>query len=116
MIYKYRAQSQDSQTQISWLPAMETLYTNRNTNPVFPGAGCLGPGDRVWGSVSWCLGLGRGTREAVLSLSCVFSVQAKWQCLIKEGHSHLDMFEHISLMTLDSLQKCVFSYDSNCQE
>ena len=116
MIYKYRAQSQDSQTQISWLPAMETLYTNRNTNPVFPGAGCLGPGDRVWGSVSWCLGLGRGTREAVLSLSCVFSVQAKWQRLIKEGHSHLDMFEHISLMTLDSLQKCVFSYDSNCQE
>ncbi|XP_045846000.1 cytochrome P450 4F2-like isoform X3 [Meles meles] len=26
------------------------------------------------------------------------------------------MFEHISLMTLDSLQKCVFSFDSNCQE
>nr|XP_020725360.1 phylloquinone omega-hydroxylase CYP4F11-like isoform X4 [Odocoileus virginianus texanus] len=41
---------------------------------------------------------------------------AKWQHLIKEGHTHLDMFEHISLMTLDSLQKCVFSYDSNCQE
>ncbi|OWK12565.1 hypothetical protein Celaphus_00003049, partial [Cervus elaphus hippelaphus] len=30
--------------------------------------------------------------------------------------TRLDMFEHISLMTLDSLQKCVFSYDSNCQE
>ncbi|XP_044938352.1 cytochrome P450 4F3 isoform X4 [Mustela putorius furo] len=26
------------------------------------------------------------------------------------------MFEHISLMTLDSLQKCVFGFDSNCQE
>jgi len=63
------------------------------------------------------LGLGRGTREAILSFSCVlFSVQAKWQHLIKEGHTHLDMFEHISLMTLDSLQKCIFSYDSNCQE
>ncbi|XP_065773610.1 cytochrome P450 4F2-like isoform X2 [Muntiacus reevesi] len=43
-------------------------------------------------------------------------MHAKWQRLIKEGHIHLDMFEHISLMTLDSLQKCVFSYDSNCQE
>ncbi|KAM9732038.1 cytochrome P450 4F2-like isoform 3-T6 [Dama dama] len=42
--------------------------------------------------------------------------QAKWQRLIKEGHTHLDMFEHITLMTLDSLQKCVFSYNSNCQE
>ncbi|XP_043767071.1 prostaglandin E2 omega-hydroxylase CYP4F21 isoform X3 [Cervus elaphus] len=43
-------------------------------------------------------------------------MHAKWQRLITEGHTHLDMFEHISLMTLDSLQKCVFSYESNCQE
>uniref|UniRef100_A0A8B9YHT5 Uncharacterized protein n=1 Tax=Bos mutus grunniens TaxID=30521 RepID=A0A8B9YHT5_BOSMU len=41
---------------------------------------------------------------------------AKWQRLALEGSTRLDMFEHISLMTLDSLQKCVFSYDSNCQE
>uniref|UniRef100_A0A8D0Q3H2 Uncharacterized protein n=1 Tax=Sus scrofa TaxID=9823 RepID=A0A8D0Q3H2_PIG len=41
---------------------------------------------------------------------------AKWQRLVTEGHNRLDMFEHISLMTLDSLQKCVFSFDSNCQE
>uniref|UniRef100_A0A8D1BD41 Uncharacterized protein n=1 Tax=Sus scrofa TaxID=9823 RepID=A0A8D1BD41_PIG len=41
---------------------------------------------------------------------------AKWQHLASEGHTRLDMFEHISLMTLDSLQKCVFSFDSNCQE
>eukprot|EP00073_Rattus_norvegicus_P037250 XP_008763415.1 PREDICTED: cytochrome P450 4F5-like isoform X1 [Rattus norvegicus] len=26
------------------------------------------------------------------------------------------MFENISLMTLDSLQKCLFGFDSNCQE
>ncbi|XP_051828016.1 cytochrome P450 4F3-like [Antechinus flavipes] len=26
------------------------------------------------------------------------------------------MFEHISLVTLDSLQKCIFSYNSDCQE
>ncbi|XP_047632682.1 cytochrome P450 4F6-like [Phacochoerus africanus] len=43
-------------------------------------------------------------------------MHAKWQRLASEGHTHLDMFEHISLMTLDSLQKCVFSFDSNCQE
>ncbi|XP_058513694.1 cytochrome P450 4F2-like [Ochotona princeps] len=43
-------------------------------------------------------------------------MHAKWQRLASEGSARLDMFEHISLMTLDSLQKCVFSYDSNCQE
>ncbi|XP_064237775.1 cytochrome P450 4F11-like isoform X3 [Aotus nancymaae] len=40
----------------------------------------------------------------------------KWQRLASEGSTRLDMFEHISLMTLDSLQKCVFNFDSNCQE
>ncbi|XP_047700336.1 cytochrome P450 4F3-like [Prionailurus viverrinus] len=43
-------------------------------------------------------------------------MHAKWKCLVSEGSTRLDMFEHISLMTLDSLQKCVFSFDSNCQE
>ncbi|XP_040096948.1 cytochrome P450 4F3-like isoform X2 [Oryx dammah] len=43
-------------------------------------------------------------------------MHAKWERLVTEGHTHLDMFEHISLLTLDSLQKCVFSFDSNCQE
>ncbi|XP_044109963.1 cytochrome P450 4F3 isoform X4 [Neovison vison] len=43
-------------------------------------------------------------------------MHAKWKRLVSEGSNHLDMFEHISLMTLDSLQKCVFSFDSNCQE
>ncbi|CAO2604691.1 Leukotriene-B4 omega-hydroxylase 3 [Lemmus lemmus] len=41
---------------------------------------------------------------------------AKWQHLISEGNTRLDMFEHVSLMTLDSLQKCVFSFNSHCQE
>nr|XP_012613811.1 phylloquinone omega-hydroxylase CYP4F2-like isoform X2 [Microcebus murinus]XP_012613812.1 phylloquinone omega-hydroxylase CYP4F2-like isoform X2 [Microcebus murinus] len=41
---------------------------------------------------------------------------AKWQRLASEGIARLDMFEHISLMTLDSLQKCIFSFDSHCQE
>uniref|UniRef100_A0A8C6R2Q0 Cytochrome P450, family 4, subfamily f, polypeptide 14 n=2 Tax=Nannospalax galili TaxID=1026970 RepID=A0A8C6R2Q0_NANGA len=43
-------------------------------------------------------------------------MHAKWQYLISECSARLDMFEHVSLMTLDSLQKCVFSFDSNCQE
>ncbi|EDL10776.1 cytochrome P450, family 4, subfamily f, polypeptide 18, partial [Mus musculus] len=43
-------------------------------------------------------------------------MHAKWQRLASKGSAYLNMFEHISLMTLDSLQKCVFSFDSNCQE
>ncbi|XP_070794383.1 ultra-long-chain fatty acid omega-hydroxylase [Pituophis catenifer annectens] len=43
-------------------------------------------------------------------------MHAKWHRLISAGPISLDMFKHISLMTLDSLQKCVFSSNSNCQE
>ncbi|XP_020824985.1 cytochrome P450 4F3-like isoform X1 [Phascolarctos cinereus] len=43
-------------------------------------------------------------------------MHAKWRHLCAEGGNYLDMFEHISLMTLDSLQKCIFSHNSNCQE
>uniref|UniRef100_A0A7N4P318 Cytochrome P450 family 4 subfamily F member 8 n=1 Tax=Sarcophilus harrisii TaxID=9305 RepID=A0A7N4P318_SARHA len=43
-------------------------------------------------------------------------MHAKWRRLCAEGTNYLEMFEHISLMTLDSLQKCIFSYNSNCQE
>ena len=61
--------------------------------------------------------MGRGSEEAIPSPNPgPFSVQAKWQRLVTEGHTHLDVFEHISLVTLDSLQECVFSFDSNCQE
>ncbi|XP_025149961.3 prostaglandin E2 omega-hydroxylase CYP4F21-like [Bubalus bubalis] len=43
-------------------------------------------------------------------------MHTKWERLVTQGHTRLDMFEHVSLLTLDSLQKCVFSFDSNCQE
>ncbi|XP_077186109.1 ultra-long-chain fatty acid omega-hydroxylase isoform X2 [Paroedura picta] len=43
-------------------------------------------------------------------------MHGKWCKLTTTGVVSIDMFEQISLMTLDSLQKCVFSYDSNCQE
>ncbi|XP_059848106.1 ultra-long-chain fatty acid omega-hydroxylase isoform X2 [Hypanus sabinus] len=39
----------------------------------------------------------------------------KWLRLLSEGEPSLEMFDHISLMTLDSLLKCTFSFDSNCQ-
>ena len=47
---------------------------------------------------------------------CVSLSQAKWRRLAEGPVVSLDMFEHISLMTLDTLQKCVFSHNSNCQE
>ncbi|XP_021105989.1 cytochrome P450 4F4-like isoform X2 [Heterocephalus glaber] len=40
---------------------------------------------------------------------------AKWQCLALEGSARLNMFEHISLMTLDSLQKSIFCFIDNGQ-
>ncbi|KAM5237922.1 cytochrome P450 4F6-like [Ctenodactylus gundi] len=43
-------------------------------------------------------------------------MHAKWHRLVSQGSDRLDMFEHISLMTLDSLQKCVFGFNSNCQD
>ncbi|XP_060108382.1 ultra-long-chain fatty acid omega-hydroxylase [Heteronotia binoei] len=43
-------------------------------------------------------------------------MHGKWRRLTTAGGVSMDMFQQISLMTLDSLQKCVFSYDSNCQE
>ncbi|KAK5616476.1 hypothetical protein CRENBAI_010039 [Crenichthys baileyi] len=41
----------------------------------------------------------------------------KWQRLVAEGTTNIEMFDHLTLMTLDSLLKCAFSYQkSNCQE
>nr|XP_056701135.1 cytochrome P450 4A11-like [Euleptes europaea] len=40
----------------------------------------------------------------------------KWEKLIAQDPTKsLEMFDHISLMTLDSIMKCAFSYKSNCQ-
>ncbi|XP_051828004.1 ultra-long-chain fatty acid omega-hydroxylase [Antechinus flavipes] len=47
---------------------------------------------------------------------CTDIMHAKWNRLVAGTTASLDMFEHVSLMTLDSLQKCVFSYNSDCQE
>ncbi|XP_070822232.1 cytochrome P450 4B1-like [Chaetodon trifascialis] len=38
----------------------------------------------------------------------------KWKCYADTNKS-FELFEHVSLMTLDSILKCAFSYNSNCQ-
>ncbi|XP_043938227.1 cytochrome P450 4F3-like [Protopterus annectens] len=38
----------------------------------------------------------------------------KWEKLSKNNQS-VELFEHVSLMSLDTLLQCAFSYDSNCQ-
>ncbi|XP_034533589.1 cytochrome P450 4F3 [Notolabrus celidotus] len=40
----------------------------------------------------------------------------KWHRLVSEGRNNIEMFDHVTLMTLDSLLKCAFSYSSNCQQ
>lgn len=41
-------------------------------------------------------------------------IQDKWRHLLAAGQNDLDMFEHMSSLTLDSLLKCTFSCDSEC--
>ncbi|XP_061770989.1 cytochrome P450 4B1 [Nerophis ophidion] len=38
----------------------------------------------------------------------------KWELYSSNGES-FELFKHVSLMALDSILKCAFSYDSNCQ-
>ncbi|KAL7985113.1 hypothetical protein Chor_003683 [Crotalus horridus] len=38
----------------------------------------------------------------------------KWEQLISQEKT-VELFEHVSLMTLDSIMKCAFGYNSNCQ-
>uniref|UniRef100_A0A8C6THR8 aromatase n=1 Tax=Neogobius melanostomus TaxID=47308 RepID=A0A8C6THR8_9GOBI len=38
----------------------------------------------------------------------------KWEKYSETGET-FELFEHVSLMTLDSILKCAFSYNSNCQ-
>lgn len=59
--------------------------------------------------------------DILKSYTAIFNTSAKtmhdkWCRLAAEGKTNIEMFDHISLMTLDSLLKCAFSYNSNCQE
>ncbi|XP_054630471.1 cytochrome P450 4F3 isoform X3 [Dunckerocampus dactyliophorus] len=44
------------------------------------------------------------------------TMHEKWRRLAAEGRTTVEIFDHVTLMTLDSLLKCAFSYSSNCQE
>lgn len=39
----------------------------------------------------------------------------KWRRLAAKGPTTIETFDHVALMTLDSLLKCAFSYNSDCQ-
>lgn len=39
-----------------------------------------------------------------------------WRRLVAEGSTNVELFDHVTRMTLDTLLKCAFSYNSNCQE
>lgn len=44
------------------------------------------------------------------------TMHEKWLRMIRNGKSNIEMFDVVTLMTLDSLLKCAFSCNSNCQE
>ncbi|CAL8406961.1 unnamed protein product [Arctogadus glacialis] len=44
------------------------------------------------------------------------TMHSKWMRLSSEGQRDLEMFQHVGLMTLDSLLRCAFSHSSDCQE
>ncbi|KAM9333924.1 cytochrome P450 4F3 [Symphorus nematophorus] len=44
------------------------------------------------------------------------TMHEKWHRLVAEGTTNIEMFDQVTLMTLDSLLKCAFSYNSNCQQ
>ncbi|KAG9468810.1 hypothetical protein GDO78_021905 [Eleutherodactylus coqui] len=49
-----------------------------------------------------------------LMSDCVTVMLEKWERLIPDGNP-VELFQHVSLMTLDTIMKCAFSYESNCQ-
>ncbi|KAM5266377.1 cytochrome P450 4A11-like isoform 2-T2 [Hipposideros larvatus] len=49
-----------------------------------------------------------------LMADCVQVMLDKWEELIRQD-SHLEIYEHVSLMTLDTIMKCAFSQQSSVQ-
>ncbi|CAJ0953925.1 unnamed protein product [Ranitomeya imitator] len=49
-----------------------------------------------------------------LMSDCVTVMLDKWERLTAK-ESPVELFHHVSLMTLDTIMKCAFSYHSNCQ-
>uniref|UniRef100_A0A8C5QDA3 Cytochrome P450 n=1 Tax=Leptobrachium leishanense TaxID=445787 RepID=A0A8C5QDA3_9ANUR len=49
-----------------------------------------------------------------LTSDCTNVMLGKWEPLAS-GKESVELFHHVSLMTLDTIMKCAFSYQSNCQ-
>uniref|UniRef100_A0A8C5QZ27 Cytochrome P450 n=1 Tax=Leptobrachium leishanense TaxID=445787 RepID=A0A8C5QZ27_9ANUR len=49
-----------------------------------------------------------------LTSDCTKTMLAKWDRLLSDTNE-VELFHHVSLMTLDTIMKCAFSYESNCQ-
>ncbi|KAM5148538.1 cytochrome P450 4B1-like [Mantella aurantiaca] len=49
-----------------------------------------------------------------LTADCTKIMLDKWEQLAQDKKS-VELFQHVSLMTLDTIMKCAFSYTSNCQ-
>ncbi|XP_075034798.1 cytochrome P450 4A6-like [Mixophyes fleayi] len=49
-----------------------------------------------------------------LMSDCTTVMLDKWENLIRKQKT-VELFQHVSLMTLDSIMKCAFSYNSDCQ-
>ncbi|XP_077133460.1 cytochrome P450 4A5-like [Ranitomeya variabilis] len=49
-----------------------------------------------------------------LMSNCTKIMLEKWEQLVP-NEKPVELFHHVSLMTLDSIMKCAFSYNSNCQ-
>ncbi|XP_063794996.1 cytochrome P450 4B1-like isoform X3 [Pseudophryne corroboree] len=49
-----------------------------------------------------------------LMSDCTNTMLDKWEKLVPD-QKPLELFHYVSLMTLDSIMKCAFSYESNCQ-
>jgi hypothetical protein len=50
-------------------------------------------------------------RMLTLNLLC----QDKWEKICSAQETTVEVFEHINLMTLDTIMKCAFSQETNCQ-
>ncbi|XP_063283836.1 cytochrome P450 4B1-like [Pelobates fuscus] len=49
-----------------------------------------------------------------LTSDCTNVMLEKWEKLVS-NKKPVELFHHVSLMTLDTIMKCAFSYNSNCQ-
>nr|DBA17900.1 TPA: hypothetical protein GDO54_016211 [Pyxicephalus adspersus] len=49
-----------------------------------------------------------------ITSDCTKIMLDKWEQLVPD-RKPLELFHHVSLMTLDTIMKCAFSYQSNCQ-